>query len=698
METLLQDLRFAFRALARSPSFTLVAAITLALGIGANTAIFSVVYGVLLRPLPYPHAERLVGLSQVSPGYRGGMAVNFSQFRFIEEQSRVFAHVAASTSVGLNLVSGDAADRVTALRVSKDYFRVLGVAPRLGREFLAEEDRPGGPHAVVLSQGLWLRRFGGDPGVIGRTLLLDAEPYIVVGVMPAGFQSQPAVDLWTTLAQVAATVGSGRNLALIGRLKPELPIAQAKADLQTTVAEFRRAFRSSVPPDIGIELHPYQALVVNDVQAPVKILFGAIGLVLLIACANVASLTFGRAATRGREFALRMALGATRRRLIRQLLTESLVLAFVGGALGLVFAGWGLSVLLSLVPADLPRAADIHLDRWTLAFTFAVSWCTGVAFGLAPAWRAARRDPHDTLSEGSGRSTSAARQGRLRNLLVVGEIALSLVLLVGAGLLIRTFANLFHTDPGFDTSRVVSAEIWVTGSRYEGAPAISSFYQDLTRRITALPGVAQAAVVEAGLPLERGGNVAVSVEGGRQLPTDYRTVTPGYFETLDIPLVQGRTLTTGDATAGAPVVVVNESFARRYLDDGNALGRTLQLEGRSDAPRRVVGVVRDVKSFIGFPAQPTVFIPSAQTPLAFTQVFSSWFPMHVIVRTAGDPAVVQAALARVIHDADPHVPVGGCARCRRCCRHRSRCRASSCCCSARSPCWRWRWRRWACTA
>ncbi len=650
-----QDIRYAIRGLLRSPGFTLVAALTLALGIGANTAIFSVLYGVLLRPLAFPEPERLVQLSQTYQQYRGEMAITYRQWRFLEDNAGWFASQAATTSVGLNLFTGAQADRVNGLRVSKDYFRVLGVEPALGRTFTADEDAEGGPGALILSHQLWASRFGGDSAVAGRSVSVDGQPYTVVGVMPASYAT--GADAWSTLAQVGRTIGSGQNLQFVARLKPGLTLASAQAGFQQTAAAFREAFSGQLSREVGIELAPMRDLMVQDVRTPVRILFGAIAFVLLIACANVANLVLGRTATRGRELAVRVALGASRGRIVRLLLTESVVLALVGGALGLFLADWVLGALLALAPSSLTGAGDIRLDRWALAFTAGVSVLTGLLFGLAPAWRAAR-DLSGALKEGSGRTGSSVSQGRLRGALVVGEVALSLVLLVGAGLLVETVRNLVRTNPGFETRNLLAAEIWLTGTGRDSTAAITALYGEVTRRLEAMPGVSSAAVVEAGLPLQRGGNMPFSVDGRViQAATEYRTATPGYLELLRVPLVEGRLLASGDVAGAEPVAVVSRAFARQFLADSSPLGHTVQL-GRSDPPRRIVGMVGDLKSFIGRDAGPAVFITSAQTPAGFTRIFSSWFPTHVVVRTAGDPRALRDALARAIRDADARVPVG----------------------------------------
>jgi putative ABC transport system permease protein len=653
LNTLLQDIRYAMRALRRAPTFTLVAVLTLGLGIGANTAIFSVVSGVLLRPLPYPAPERLVGLQQTFRGGSDQLSLSYREYLFLREHTPVLQHLAVSTGAGFTLYDGGSAERVNALHVSRDYFRVLGIGPALGREFTADEDQSGGPAVAIVSDALWRRRFAGDASVLGRVVSLDGAPYTVIGVMPSGFGS---VDLWTTVAQVGATIGGGQNLEMVGRMRPDLSLATARAAFVATVAGLRNEFSRRFTADNGVELVSWRDLVVADVRAPLNILFGAIACVLLIACANVAGLLVGRSAGRSRELAVRVALGATATRLARQLLTESVLLGLGGGMVALVLAAWGLNALIALIPRDLPATGSIGLDAAALLFTLALSLVTGLAFGLAPSWRATRAAPHEALQ--GARATGSGRQGRLRDALVVAEVAMSLVLLVGAILLIRTLGNLLGTDPGFQPARVVAAELWLSGPRYHSTSAIARFYDDLARRVEALPGVTAAAVVDAGVPLQRGGNVYAFIEGvsdGQSL--DYRAVTNGYFDALGVTIAEGRALQPVDGAGAERVAVVNAAFARRFLPAG-ALGRTVRLGGPNGTPHRIVGVARDVKSFVGASVPSTVFVPVAQASASTSRLFSRWFPTHVIARTAGDPAALQAELARVIRAADPQVAAG----------------------------------------
>jgi len=650
------DLRYALRTLAKSPGFTAIAVLTLALGIGPNTAIFSLVYGVLLKPLPYPESDRLVGLAETYQGNRNELDVTYDEFRFLEDHNPVLERLAVSTAVGFSVFTGDIAERVNGLRVSKNFFATLGVRPEVGRDFLAEEDQMGGASVAVLSHGYWMRRFGGDPGVVGRAITLDGRPTTIAGAMPASFRWLSPVDVWSTMGQVARSIGGGENLHFVGRLKPGVSFEQAQARMQAVMAGFRQEFKPRLPPDVGEQLFPLRQLVVGTVATPVRVLFGAIALVLLIACANLANLLLGRAAARGRELAVRLALGASRARLVRQMLTESVLLALAGGAVGLILADGALRALLSLWPDNLTPPTEIHLDRWALLFTGVTSICVGIVFGLLPAWQATTADPHEALKASTGRATSGTGTGRLRGALVVSESALSLVLLVGAGLLLRTVANLLRTDAGFDPRRVIAAEIWVTGSRYDSTAAIAAFYDRLRERLEASPGIRSAAVIEAGIPLVRGGNLAVAVDGAYPGPTNYRTVTPRYFETMGIP-VRGRDFSAGDVQAAEPVAIVSASFAERYLG-GDGLGRMVTVGGRSAAPRRVVGVVGDTKQFIGAPVTPTAYVPSAQTPAGFTRLFNSWFPIHVVVRTAGGPAALKEFVARTIRATDARVPLG----------------------------------------
>jgi len=659
VDTLIQDIRFAARTMVKSPGFSVVAVLMLALGIGANTAIFSVLYGVMLRPLPYRDPGRIVQLAEIDihKGIYDEMDVTYPELRYLEEHHGPFEALAGTAGVGLTVIAGNSAEHVNALRVSPEYFRVFAARPLVGRTFIREDDQETGSNVAVLSYGLWQRQFGGEPGAVGRMAMMEGTPYTIIGVMPADFAAIPAVDVWTTLAPVAHTVGSGENIAVVARLAGGVTLRQASAAIESTDEEFRRLFPQTLGSESGLTLFPIQDIVMHDLKTPLLMLFGAVGLVLLIACANVANMMLGRAASRSREMAVRAAMGASSGRLVRQLLTESTLMGLAGGVLGAVLAAWGLFALLSLAPEGMLHAAEIHLDLRALAFTLGISLLTGLLFGMAPAIHASRGNLNEPLKEAAGRAGSSRRAGRLRDGLVAGEVALSLILLVGAALLLRTFRNLLSNALGFDPGRVLSAEIWLNGTRYDTTEKMDAYFRELNSRLAAQPGVEAAAVVEAGLPLQRGGNNLVELDGKPiHAAVDYRSVTPDFFRAMGVPLQLGRTFGEADGTAGAPVAIVNASFARR-LAGGEVLGHAVAV-GSKDAPRTVVGVVGDVKSFVGLPAAPTVFIPVAQTPYPLFQVFEGWFPTHVLVRTEGNPLALDTTVERTLRQLDPQVPIG----------------------------------------
>jgi predicted permease len=658
METVLQDLRYGFRMLWKNPGFTALTVITLALGIGANTAIFSVVYGILFRPLPYPHPERIVQISRTYRGEPETTSFTYPAFEFWKNHAQPFEYVGASTGEGFNLAGTSQAEHVRGLHVSADYFHVLGISPSLGRGFLPQEDAVRGPNVAVLSCGLWRKEFGADSQVIGKKVLLDGSPYVVIGVMPERFRDVDHTDVWTTLAPVARTIGSGQNLQVVARLKPDATPEQTQSYLDTVTPQYSAGFTQYMPnvPELGISALPYKKLIGAGVRAPLLILFGAIGLVLLIACANVAGLFMVRSAGRSREIAIRSALGARRGRLFRQLLTESLLFALVGGALGLLLAYWGLHSLLYFVPADLPRIEDIHLDGWALAFTGVAAVLTGLLFGLAPALRApSKLALNEALKEGTGRTSAGVHAGRLRGALTVGEIALSFALLVGAALLIDTFVHLVLTDPGFDPHHALALETWTTGERYQSTAALVNLDRSLTQAIDAVPGVQSSAIVVAGLPLEQGGNMPIRLTGQDSFySVDFRVTTPSYFRTLDIPLLSGRFFGENDFEASGQVAIVNQAFARKFLA-GGPLAQHFVLEDRA---WEIVGVVGDTRSHLGEPVPPTVFVPLSQAPTGVVQLFQGWFPAHIVVRTAADPRALTETVKRAVRSVDPQLPIG----------------------------------------
>ncbi|HKV62158.1 MAG TPA: ABC transporter permease [Candidatus Acidoferrum sp.] len=666
MRGIWQDLRYAIRVLVKSPGFTVVAVLTLALGIGANTAIFTVVYGVLLRPLPFPQPDRIVQLAETYQADSDEMSLSWNELQHLREYGQLFEHIAGYTDVGFNLASGNEAEHVRGVPASAEYFQVFGVHPAYGRDFLPEEDRGGGQRVAILSHALWTRRFGSDLGVIGRKILLSGDAFTVIGIMPAGFDPRsdselnPGIraDVWVPLALVAKTAGSGENLGVIARLKAGVTREQLLSQMDIVTKDFRARYPEVVGKELVMSFRPYQAMIGLGMRPFLLVLLGAIGFVLLIACANVANLLLARGSSRGREIAVRVAVGASRGRLFRQLLTESMLIALAGGTLGLVLADAGLGSLLAMAPYNLPRVSDIRLDGWAFGFTFLISIVTGAVFGIAPALYATKTSLNESLKDGGGRSGAGVGRARLRQGLVIGEFALSLVLLTGAGLMIATFERLLNTNPGFDTHHVLTLQFWMTGSKYSSTPEIMKFYRAVEQRIEALPGVTAAGVVAAGLPLERGGNNGVRIAGAKEsefVSMDYREITPGYFQTIGTPLKQGRGIAEADSETTNSVVVINEAALRKYFPDRSPLGEHLYVSGTLC---EVVGVVSDVKTHLDQPAEPTTFIPAAQAKFGTSNLFEGWFPRSVVVRTAGDPLLLNKTLREAVAAADPLVPTG----------------------------------------
>jgi putative ABC transport system permease protein len=666
MRSIWQDLRYAIRVLAKSPGFTTVAILTLALGIGANTAIFTVVYGVLLRPLPFPQPDRIVQLAETYRADSDEMDLSWSELEHLMEYGQLFEHKAGYTDVGFNLASGTEAEHVRGVPASAEYFQVLGVHPALGRDFLPEEDRGEGQRVAILSHELWMRRFGGRTEAIGRKILLSGDAFTVIGVMPAGFDPRAnselnpgtRADVWVPLALVAKSAGNGENLAVIARLKPSTTTGQLLSQMEIVTRDFRVRYPNVVGQELVMSFRPYQSMIGAGMRPFLLILLGAIGFVLLIACANVANLFLARGGSRGKEIAVRVAMGASRARIVRQLLTESLLIALAGGALGLAVANAGLGSLLTMAPTNLPRLSDIRLDGWIFAFTLLISIATGVVFGIAPALYATKTNLSETLKEGEGRASAGAGRARLRQGLVIGELALSLVLLTGAGLMIATFERLMNTSPGFDAHHVLTVQFWLTGSKYNSTPEIMKFYRAVEQHIVALPGVTAAGVVAAGLPLERGGNNGVRIAGAKEsewISMDYREITPGYFQTIGTPLKQGRGITEADSEASNAVVVINEAAARKYFPERSSLGEHLYVSG---VLCEVVGVVGDVKSHVDQAAEPTTFVPAAQAKLGTSNLFEGWFPRSIVARTTGDPLLLNKALRDAVAATDPLVPTG----------------------------------------
>jgi len=683
LETLGQDVRHGFRILAKNPGFAIVAVLTLALGISANTAIFSVVDAVLLRPLPYPHAERLVAIWSTDPSTPLSPTAP-PDFREWQQEGKRLDDMGAFAYSDQNLSGpGQEPERVQGARVSASLFPTLGVGAALGRVFLPEEERFGRHREVLLSYGLWNRRFGGSPEVVGRSLQLDGESYTVVGVMPQGmpfFDNTRPVELWVPLAFAPGDNFNTRNnrfLNVVARLQPSARLAAAQTEMDLIARRIAAADPQNA--GYGARLVPLQEQVVGRVRPLLLVLFGAVGCVLLIACANVANLLLARAAARQREFALRASLGAGRERLFRQLLLENLPLGLLGGVTGVALAAGGRRLLLaSLLPADFPRFNSIDLNGGVLAFTLGISVVTALLFGLAPAFHAVRRDGR-LLESGRSRSPGAGRR-RLRSALVVAETALALVLLIGAGLLLKSFAVLGQLDPGFSAPRVLTLQVPLPPTRYplptlaDPNPARAlAFFDQLVERVGALPGV-QAVGIGTQLPLGAGVGWGKSFfVAGRPLPTSladlpgvrFKLASPGFFQALGYRLHGGRLFLPQDTARSQPVAVVNQAFARRYFPGEDPLGRTIVLDappgllpppppGATPAPQRtIVGVVADVKNAqMNAPTEPEVYAPVSQN------VGEGWFnAMTLVVRTAAEPTRLLPAVRAAVRALDADQPV-----------------------------------------
>jgi putative ABC transport system permease protein len=667
-ETFLQDVRYGARVLSQHKAFTAVAVLTLALGIGANTAIFSVVNELLLRPLPYRDAERLVMVWEISQEGRHQNTTSRTNFRAWREQSSVFEGMAAFADSRLGLTGGDGEpEEVSVQAANPELLRILGVQPILGRSLTQDDGRPDAPEVALLGHGIWRRRFGGDPQVIGRSITLDGRPVTVVGVLPAGFQwhlgaksrtGRPA-EIWTVLSMPPAGSAPtrGRFLSVVARLKPGVSFEQATAEMKTIAARLEGA-EPEYNKGVGTEVIPLREQFVGNVRPALLILLGAVGFVLLIACANVANLLLSRAAAREREIAVRTALGASRTRVVRQLLTESLLLAALGCLVGLVLAWWGIQALVAISPRDLVNLQGVGLNLPVLAVTVAVSLATGILFGLAPALEATRLNLNDTLKEGGrGAGGQGARSSRLRGALVVAEVALALVLLVSAGLLVKSFARLRGIDTGFNTENVLTMVANLPDGKYPESKQIVGYFEQAKERIRALPGVRRIGTVNY-LPLYGGlgAKTGFTVEGRPASPpnqepgTNVRVADSDYFGAMGIPLLRGRNFTTAEVTETRHVVLVSESLVRQYFQGENPLGKRIRVQMFEDpVPAEIIGVVGDVRyDSLTDEAEPTTYFAPAELTYPF---------MTIVLRTAGDPADLAPAVQRALHEIDPNQPI-----------------------------------------
>ncbi|HYH84023.1 MAG TPA: ABC transporter permease, partial [Pyrinomonadaceae bacterium] len=673
MRTLLQDIRYGLRVLLRKPGFTLVAVLTLALGVGANTAIFSVVNAVLLRPLPYEEPEQIVWLWENNPQAGATtMSISLPNLRDWKEQNRSFERIGATRGVNLALTGGgQQAERVQAAQAEADYFAAIGTRPLVGRTFLAEEDAAGGSRVAVLSHGLWQRRFGGDRDAVGKTINLDGESYEVVGVMPPEFAvlNNPT-ELWVPFGQFKDKLPQERDnhpgIFALARVRRGLTVERARSDMNAIAARLSEQYEES--RGNGVVVTSVQEQMVQSIRPALLVLLGVVGFVLLIACANVASLLLARAAARGREIAIRVALGAGRMRIVRQLLTESLLLAFVGGAAGLVLALWGTDLLVASLPANspIPRQDEIGIDARVLVFTVGVSLLSALVFGLAPAFQASKSNPNETLKEG-GRG-ALGKSSRLRKALVVAEVALTLVLLVGAGLMLRSFARLQAVDPGFEPGNVLTMRINLPQTRYPERAQWTEFYRQLLERVRALPGVESASVSSA-IPLASGGSEAGVIVEGRPVPRNpsegtaalFQTVSPDYHETMGVTLLRGRRFNEQDTETSTPVVIIDETMARKFWPSEDPLGKRISFEnqGTADDPRpnwrEVVGVVRHVRHYqLERESFVELYAPVNQLPMWQQRRRPA---MGLIVRAAAEPEAITSAIREHVRALDSEVPI-----------------------------------------
>jgi putative ABC transport system permease protein len=660
LETSWRDLRYGIRVLRASPGFATIALLTLTLGLGINCAIFTVVDAVLLRPLPYPNSERLVLVDRHFP--EGTFpATSATKFLFWQEHSRSFESIAAYAfaSSGVNLTGTGEPEPLRSLRVSADFFRTLGVRLVLGRGFTPEEDRLGGPNAVVLSNELWQRFFGRDRGIVGRVITLGGQLWTVVGVAPPGFSFTPAADVWMPLRAQINPHDQTNVFSVLGRLHAGVSYAQADQDVRALGEQFRRRYPDLMGPHETVTTQSYQNVIVGDARPDLLLVLGAAGFVLLIACANLANLLLSRSTSRHKEMAVRLALGATRLRLTRQLFIESGLLAVAGGGLGLA-AAWGLlPLVLRLAPQNLPRLHEVHMNWQTWIFAFAAALVTGIVFGLVPALRGPKADLRDALHESMGRASASHGVARLQRLLIIGEVAVSAVLLIGAGLLIRTFWQLQQVSPGFVSHNVLTAQMTLDAQRYSKTEAVARLENKALVRLESLPGVKAAAAV-SNLPSEFGIEMNFAIEenpsgGDPSGSTQWRAITPHYLEVMRIPVLRGRGLKDRDNESGAPVVLINQALAERFFRGQDPLGQHIiigagaEAIGLADRPREIVGIVGNTKELgLAHAAPPTFFVPAPQVQDGLTALVNRMIPLVWVVRTSGDPRLSTRAIQQCL--------------------------------------------------
>jgi putative ABC transport system permease protein len=668
-----QDLRYSLRMFVASPAFTLTAIAAIALGIGTNTAIFTVVNAVLLKPLSYPEPDRIVQFMNTSPQGNGTSSspINYNIWK---AQSSVFQDVTAYDfgGPGFNL-TGVVPEQVHGIHVSEAYFRLFGAPVILGRTFTTQEDAPNGGHVVVISYGFWQRKFGGNPNIAGTSVSLSNESYTIVGVLGKSFFTDPQADIWVPFQIDPNSTNLGHYFYVSGRLKPGITLAQANAQMKVVADQYRRLHPEDMDPKSSFGVQALRDSIVAGARNSLLILLGAVGFVLLIACANVANLLLVRATGRKREFAIRAAMGAGRARIIRQLLTESVVLSLVGGILGLVLGYAGVRALLAVSPAGLPRigehGAAVGIDWRVLAFTLGMALFTGILFGLFPAIGASSPDLNSTLKESSNRSGSGFRQNKARSLLVISEVSLALVLLIGAALLIRTFIALRQVNPGFDPRNVLTLEMSLTGDQFKKTAGVAQVAYDGRERVNAIPGV-EVSAFTCCLPLESGYGLPFNIIGRApeaKSPWNggagWMSASPGYFAVYRIPILRGRDFTEQDTGSAPGVVLINEAMKKKYWPKEDPVGQQL-LIGKGVGPqfdesaRQIVGVVGDTRDGgLNNDPRPLMIIPSSQVTDGMTALNTNIGPMVWLVRTHGDPHQYISAITNQLRQASGGFPV-----------------------------------------
>ena len=669
MSGIIQDLRYAVRQVRKSPGFAAIAVITLALGIGANTSIFSVVNAVLLRSLPFPDADRLVRVWHTPPqsSFPGISTFSISPANFLDwqKQNHVFSSMAIYGFGGFTLTGGDKAEQVTASRVSAAFFSTLGAQPMLGRLFSAEEDQPGHSNVVILSHRFWQDHFASNRDIVGRDITLDGTKYLVAGVMPPSFRFPDFAQVWTPMAWTdqEKTIRGNHNYLAIARLKPGVDLKQAQAEMNTISSRLAQQYPAD-DKGWGALLRPLQADLVSDVRPALLVLLGAVGFILLIACVNVTNLSLARIFSRHKEIAIRTAMGASSARIIRQIVAESVLLALVGGALGLAYAHFGVRLIMAFLADRLPASMEANIDLKVLLFTAVVSVLTGVVAGILPALHLSRANVNQALKQGLGRSGSDSGGNRTRSTLVVVEVALSLLLLIGAGLMIRSFETLRSVNPGFDPHGVLTMSAAVSRTKFSAATQQISFFDRTLERIRALPGVTAAGLIDD-IPLGGGGShQPIAIEGRPVVPmseqpeVDVRIISAGYLNALRVPVLRGRDFDNSDVSGRPSTILISASLAKQFWPGEDPIGKHVTLTFFPGIVREIVGVVGDVKGdgLDQTRAPAMLYLPLDQLAAAGNQQWRS-FPMTLVVRSTSDPEAMVSAVTNAVREVDSTIPV-----------------------------------------